>query len=224
MNILVNLNDDVIKKYKLNSDECLFLSWLINFYNSGYGRYIRDNDKSYIWLTYNKIIDDLKSLNYSKRQLARMISRLVNVGLIERIVKNRNKLYICPNFDRLDNNEFESQKCLTVEDLVEIDGMQVGQKSQPIIKYNKNYIKILINNERVCELDENDFLETIKDKLNGKLCKVAFDCIFHISSVHLIVHKMIILRVGCVTLVQNNEEIFKQAIMDTIRELTSKKA
>lgn len=221
MNILVDLDDEVIEKYELTSDECLFLSWFINFYGYGKGKVIVKDGKQFLWITYNKILSDIKTLQCTKRQVARMIARLCKTRLLEKYVASKNKLYLWPNFDRINNIEFEGQKCLTEDDLHDIDDIKVGQKCQPIIKYNKKYIKILINKERLDEIDENDFMETLKDKIYGKINKVAFDCIFHISNVSLIAEKLIILKVGCSTLVQNNEEIFKQAIFDTIEQLIS---
>ena len=88
-------------------------------------------------------------------------------------------------------------------------------------KYNKKYIKIIYNKENIAEIDGNEFLEELKNRLNGKIGKVAFDCIFYDSKVHLIADKLIILKVGCSTLVQNNEEIFKQKVQEVIDELTS---
>ena len=64
-------------------------------------------------------------------------------------------------------------------------------------------------------------IEELKNRLNGKIGKVAFECIFYDSNVHLIADKLIILKVGCSTLVQNNEEIFKQMVQEVIDELTS---
>lgn len=221
MNILVDLDDEMVEKYELNSDECLFLSWFINFYGYGKGKVISKNDKQYLWITYNKILDDIKTLRCTKRQASRMIARLCKTGLIEKCIAEKNKLYLWPNFDRINNIEFEGQKCLTKEDLNDIYVIGVGQKCSPIIKYNKKYIKIIYNKENIAEIDINEFLEEFKDRLNGKIGKVAFDCIFYDSNVHLIADKLIILKVGCSTLVQNNEEIFKQMVQEVIDELTS---
>ena len=221
MNILVDFDNDLIEKYKLNSDECLFLSWFINFYGYGKGKVIVKDDKQYLWITYNKILDDIKTLQCTKRQVTRMISRLCQTGLIDKYVANKNKLYLWPNFDRISNNEFEGQKCLTQDDLHDIYDIGVGQKCPPIIKYNKKYIKIIYNKENIAEIDGNEFLDELKNRLNGKIGKLAFECIFYDSNVHLIADKLIILKVGCSTLVQNNEEIFKQKVQEVIDELTS---
>ena len=221
MNILVDLDDEVIEKYELTSDECLFLSWFINFYGYGKGKVIVKDGKQFLWITYNKILGDIKTLQCTKRQVTRMIARLCQTGLIDKYVVNKNKLYLWPNFDRINNIEFEGQKCLTQEDLHDIYDIGVGQKCLPIIKYNKKYIKIIYNKDGIDKLDENEFLQVLKDKLNGKICKVAYECIFLNSNVHLIADKLIILNVGCSTLVQNNEEIFKQAINETIEQLIS---
>ena len=219
MNILVDLDDEVIEKYELTSDECLFLSWFINFYGYGKGKVISKNDKQYLWITYNKILDDIKTLRCTKRQASRMISRLCKIGLIEKCIAGKNKLYLWPNFDRINNIEFEGQKCLTKEDLQDIYVIGVGQKCPPIIKYNKKYIKIIYNKENIAEIDGNEFLEKLKDRLNGKIGKVTFDCIFHNSNVHLLADKMIIMNVCCAKVVQQCEEIFKQKVQEVVDEL-----
>lgn len=221
MNILVDLEDEVIEKYELTANECLFLSWFINFYSYGKGKVIAKDNKQYLWVTYKKILDDIKTLRCTKQQAVRMIARLSKIGLIDKYVINRNRLYLWPNFDRISNNEYEYQKCLSEDDLHNIYDIGVYQKCSPIIKYNKKYIKIIYNKENIAEIDGNEFLEELKDKLNGKICKVAFDCIFYDSNVHLIADKLIILKVGCSTLVQNNEEIFKQKVQEVIEDLTS---
>ena len=219
MNILVDLDDEVIEKYKLTSDECLFLSWFINFYGYGKGKVIVNGDKQYLWITYNKILDDIKTLRCTKRQVARMVSKLCETELIEKYIAGRNKLYLCPNFDRITGNEFEGQKCLTKEDLKDIYVIGVGQKCLPIIKYNKEYTKIIYNKEGIDKLDGNEFLEKLKDRLNGKIGKVTFDCIFHNSNVHLLADKIIIMKVCCAKVVQQCEEIFKQKVQEVVDEL-----
>lgn len=221
MNILVDLDDEVIEKYELTPNECLFLSWFINFYGYGKGKVIVKDNKRYLWVTYNKILNDIKTLRRKKQQAVRIVSRLSGIGLIDKYVINRNRLYLWPNFDRISNNEYEYQKCLSEDDLRIISDIGEYQKCIPIIKYNKKYIKIISNKENIAEIDGNEFLEELKDRLNGKIGKVAFDCIFFDSNVHLIADKLIILKVGCSTLVQNNEEIFKQMVQEVIDELTS---
>lgn len=221
MNILVDLDDEVIEKYELTSNECLFLSWFINFYCYGKGKVIVKDDKQYLWITYNKILDDIKTLRCTKQQTARIIARLCKTGLIDKYVINGNKLYLWPNFDRINNNEYECQKCLCEDDLRNIYDMAAYQKCSPIIKYNKEYIKIIYNKEGIDKLDGNEFLEKLKDRLNGKIGKVTFDCIFHNSSVHLLAYKMVIMKVCCAKVVQQFEEIFKQKVQEVIDELTS---
>ena len=221
MNILVDLDDEVIEKYELTPNECLFLSWFINFYGYGKGKVIVKDNKRYLWVTYNKILNDIKTLRRKKQQAVRIVSRLSEIGLIDKYVINRNRLYLWPNFDRISNNEYEYQKCLSEDDLRIISDIGEYQKCIPIIKYNKKYIKIISNKENIAEIDGNEFLEELKNRLNRKIGKVAFDCIFYDSNVHLIADKLIILKVGCSTLVQNNEEIFKQKVQEVIDELTS---
>ena len=221
MNILVDLDDEVIEKYELAPNECLFLSWFINFYGYGKGKVIVKDNKRYLWVTYNKILNDIRTLRCKKQQAVRIVSRLSEIGLIDKYVINRNRLYLWPNFDRISNNEYEYQKCLSEDDLRIISDIGEYQKCIPIIKYNKKYIKIISNKENIAEIDGNEFLEELKNRLNGKIGKVAFDCIFYDSNVHLIADKLIILKVGCSTLVQNNEEIFKQMVQEVIDELTS---
>lgn len=224
MNILVDLDDDVIEKYELTSNECLFLSWFINFYGYGKGKVIVKDDKQYLWITYNKILDDIKTLRCTKRQVARMMARLCKTGLIEKCIAGKNKLYLWPNFDRINNIEFEGQKSLTLEDIAALDVLRVGQKSLPIINYNKNYIKILINNDKVKELDANEFWEQLKINIKDKINHTAFECIFYLSNVHYITDNMIIAKVGCSSLVEKYEEIFKQAIFEIINDICIKTA
>ena len=41
---------EIIEKYKLTSNDVLFLCWFINFYNSGHAKSIRDGSDYYIWI------------------------------------------------------------------------------------------------------------------------------------------------------------------------------
>lgn len=92
---------DVLVEYKLDCNDALILRWILDFYHTNSMRKMEYEGRSYFWIFYQKVVDELPILNLKKRAVAKHIDRFVDCGLFSKFVDSHggNVTYFTINSD-----------------------------------------------------------------------------------------------------------------------------
>ena len=84
-NTIFGFNQFELIKYSLNMNEVLLLDYVYHAVASPTMEHKIENDISYVWISHNKIIEDLPILNIGTDRLKRLLSHLCEVNLLQSI-------------------------------------------------------------------------------------------------------------------------------------------
>lgn len=205
----------------LSTEEALLLDYLVKFSDSGYAITRNIGGRKYCWITYKKLLSDLPVLRKRERQTRRILAGLEKKGLIKRYVENKNRLFIYVDQEILFYG-YDGSPCLSHDNLTDLYSLPLGQNVPPIVRYYKNKIKILTRNARVKDLDKNEFLLKLKQKMKTQISEYAFDAHFNNAGVDSISDKLILLSVPAASELKNRpNNPFEAVVKETIDELVA---
>lgn len=215
-NFIFEFDQEVSLRLGLKLNEMLFLDYLLKFIDSGNMRLKLRDGKRYYRLTYKKVLEDLPILNVKERQLRNIISDLEKKGILERLSELKNEMHLYVNFDVLFGNKLPDGF-----DLSAIGFKDAGNGLLTIDYYDIKKIKIIHDNARVKELDEDNLFITLDANLKrfygDTLYKGFIEDKFSIDE---ITDKHILISVSNIkTTGEKYGSRFKDAFDETIKEL-----
>lgn len=138
----------ILKEYGLTLDEVMILRHFLDFVNTGKMKKVEIEGKTFYWITYKKIIEDLPILNIkSNKSVGNKLNKLVEVGFLEKYIdKTRSGTWtyfgVGDNYEKLIYEGIESGEKQEEEKIEDKNSVENDYKS--IIDYlnkktNKNY-------------------------------------------------------------------------------------
>jgi hypothetical protein len=80
----------------LNSNDAIILRWFVDFYGTNKMAEVTDCGKTYKWVKYQAVIDDLPILRITNKQvIARHFHKMQEAGILEKYLKKEGGVYTC---------------------------------------------------------------------------------------------------------------------------------
>lgn len=93
---ILGFSQEKLTEFGLDLKDAMILRWFVDFYHTGKMVEVFHDEKCYVWVKYQAIIDDLPILNITNREIiARHFSKLENCGLFEKYVKKQGGTFVC---------------------------------------------------------------------------------------------------------------------------------
>ncbi len=237
-NYIFNFEQKILLEKNINLQQALILDYILLFMQSD-NAYIKNIDgKPYIWIYYQKVIQDMPILNIKQRRFQVLIEDLEKKKILQRVIDDdkclihvyQEKLYftshvICEDYltdvDKLALFHNRGAVKMGVNDKNPLsDCTHPCTKMHPIVNYYKNKIKILINDARVMNINKDKFLHLLKFKLKQTLSPLAYDiCIKNMKVLNLCDFLIVLSSEATAILEQNSNGKFEEAICDVLQLL-----
>lgn len=236
---IFSFSQQALINLKIGLNEALILDYIINFLNNTKSKTQTINQKLYIWISIPKLLEDLPILNIKERMLRTVLENLEQKNIIKRKFIDK-KLFIYVNTHLLANSQTFTQPelCLTTTDKALIKTLcgnklqknaqndnlpaknctHCGKKLPLIINYYKNKIKIITCNCNVASINENQFLELLKNMLKQKLTPLAYELTTKNMTVLTLAPNLIILNAGVTEILQKNTHGNFEQTLTTVLE------
>ena len=101
-------------KIKINADDAIIFDYIYNFYQSGNAIKKNINGELYIWVSYQKILDDNPILRVNnKRAIANHVDKLIALGLLTKLVSKEdgNKTFFKIEYKETSKSKCEEEVC-----------------------------------------------------------------------------------------------------------------
>jgi hypothetical protein len=93
---ILGFSQTELTKFGLDLKDAMILRWFVDFYHTGKMVEVIYNGKSYAWVKYQSVIDDLPILGIKNREIiARHFAKLERCGLLEKHVKKQSGTFTC---------------------------------------------------------------------------------------------------------------------------------
>lgn len=212
-NYIFEFEQEQALKLDLKLSELLLLDYMLKFFQSDRIKRKRKDERFYCRLTYNKVLGDLPILRIKERQLRNMLIGLENKCLVERFSEPKNQMYVYVNWELLFGNELPDNENDSATDF-----LGVGKDLPTIDNYDKNKIKIIVDNARVKDLDLELFNRKFHELLKDRISSVSYGLFLCECKAVETTEKEIIFRVKWKEYLEKYfMEKFEQTVKDALR-------
>ena len=147
---ILGFNQEKALELGFDLEELLIIRWFVDFYSSSKMIKMNVGDKTYAWVNYSRVIEDIPILNMKKDTLSRRMKKICETGIMEHETLKQGgtfSLYkLTDKYDQLiskDNNTDGTEKIP--------EGY--GEKSQPLTDKNPEQNINLLNNNSIKDIN-----------------------------------------------------------------------
>ena len=141
---ILGFNQEKAIEFGFDVEDLLIIRWFVDFYSSSKMIKMNVGDKTYAWVNYSRVIEDIPILNMKKDTLSRRMKKICETGIMEHeTLKQGGTFSLYKLTDKYDQLISKDNKTDGTEKIPE----GYGEKSQPLTdkKPEKN-INLLNNN------------------------------------------------------------------------------
>ena len=137
-------------------NDLLIIRWFVDFYSSSKMVKMNVGDRTYVWVNYSKVIEDIPILNMKKDTLSRRMKKICETGIMEHETLKQGgtfSLYrLTDKYDQLISNDGNTEG-------TKKNPEGYGKKSRPVTEKNPEQNINLLNNNSIKDINTNSSKE-----------------------------------------------------------------
>lgn len=147
---ILGFNQEKALEFGFDVEDLLIIRWFVDFYSSSKMIKMNVGDKTYAWVNYSRVIEDIPILNMKKDTLSRRMKKICETGIMEHeTLKQGGTFSLYKLTDKYDQLISKDNKTEGTEKIPE----GYGKKSQPVTDKNPEQNINLLNNNSIKDIN-----------------------------------------------------------------------
>lgn len=147
---ILGFNQEKALEFGFDVEDLLIIRWFVDFYSSSKMIKMNVGDKTYAWVNYSRVIEDIPILNMKKDTLSRRMKKICETGIMEHeTLKQGGTFSLYKLTDKYDQLISKDNKTDGTEKIPE----GYGKKSQPVTDKNPEQNINLLNNNSIKDIN-----------------------------------------------------------------------
>lgn len=147
---ILGFNQEKALEFGFDVEDLLIIRWFVDFYSSSKMIKMNVGDKTYAWVNYSRVIEDIPILNMKKDTLSRRMKKICETGIMEHeTLKQGGTFSLYKLTDKYDQLISKDNKTEGTEKIPE----GYGEKSQPLTDKNPEQNINLLNNNSIKDIN-----------------------------------------------------------------------
>ena len=147
---ILGFNQEKALEFGFDVEDLLIIRWFVDFYSSSKMIKMNVGDKTYAWVNYSRVIEDIPILNMKKDTLSRRMKKICETGIMEHeTLKQGGTFSLYKLTDKYDQLISKDNKTEGTEKIPE----GYGKKSQPLTEKNPEQNINLLNNNSIKDIN-----------------------------------------------------------------------
>ena len=147
---ILGFNQEKALELGFDVDDLLIIRWFVDFYSSSKMIKMNVGDKTYAWVNYSRVIEDIPILNMKKDTLSRRMKKICETGIMEHeTLKQGGTFSLYKLTDKYDQLISTDKKTEGTEKIPE----GYGKNSQPVTDKNPEQNINLLNNNSIKDIN-----------------------------------------------------------------------
>lgn len=147
---ILGFNQEKALELGFDVEDLLIIRWFVDFYSSSKMIKMNVGDKTYAWVNYSRVIEDIPILNMKKDTLSRRMKKICETGIMEHeTLKQGGTFSLYKLTDKYDQLISKDNKTEGTEKIPE----GYGKKSQPLTDKNPEQNINLLNNNSIKDIN-----------------------------------------------------------------------
>lgn len=147
---ILGFNQEKAIELGFDVEDLLIIRWFVDFYSSSKMIKMNVGDKTYAWVNYSRVIEDIPILNMKKDTLSRRMKKICETGIMEHeTLKQGGTFSLYKLTDKYDQLISKDNKTEGTEKIPE----GYGKKSQPLTDKNPEQNINLLNNNSIKDIN-----------------------------------------------------------------------
>lgn len=147
---ILGFNQEKAIEFGFDVEDLLIIRWFVDFYSSSKMIKMNVGDKTYAWVNYSRVIEDIPILNMKKDTLSRRMKKICETGIMEHeTLKQGGTFSLYKLTDKYDQLISKDNKTEGTEKIPE----GYGKKSQPVTDKNPEQNINLLNNNSIKDIN-----------------------------------------------------------------------
>lgn len=147
---ILGFNQEKALEFGFDVEDLLIIRWFVDFYSSSKMIKMNVGDKTYAWVNYSRVIEDIPILNMKKDTLSRRMKKICETGIMEHeTLKQGGTFSLYKLTDKYDQLISKDNKT----DGTEKNTEGYGKNSQPVTEKNPEQNINLLNNNSIKDIN-----------------------------------------------------------------------
>lgn len=147
---ILGFNQEKALEFGFDVEDLLIIRWFVDFYSSSKMIKMNVGDKTYAWVNYSRVIEDIPILNMKKDTLSRRMKKICETGIMEHeTLKQGGTFSLYKLTDKYDQLISKDNKTDGTEKIPE----GYGKNSQPVTDKNPEQNINLLNNNSIKDIN-----------------------------------------------------------------------
>ena len=154
---ILGFNQEKALELGFDVDDLLIIRWFVDFYSSSKMIKMNVGDKTYAWVNYSRVIEDIPILNMKKDTLSRRMKKICETGIMEHETLKQGgtfSLYkLTDKYDQLISTDKKTEGTDKKTEGTEKIPKGYGKNSQPVTDKNPEQNINLLNNNSIKDIN-----------------------------------------------------------------------
>lgn len=147
---ILGFNQEKALEFGFDVEDLLIIRWFVDFYSSSKMIKMNVGDKTYAWVNYSRVIEDIPILNMNKDTLSRRMKKICETGIMEHeTLKQGGTFSLYKLTDKYNQLISKDNKTEGTEKNPE----GYGKKSRPVTEKNPEQNINLLNNNSIKDIN-----------------------------------------------------------------------